>query len=189
MDFLEPVQEAPPWKLTLLNKLKQRDKNSEHLFQILKQLESSIKRNNEYRKKISEMERTMAIMSKRSKKLLHSSLLNSTQSTGDLASITESTLADIGDEEIVKHIAFLQSRLNNSNDLNKELEKKYKEIHQKYIDIKSYSEQKVESRETLLNRIKILEQELQYTRQRVCDLFDENIVLQLENTVMLSKIS
>jgi chromosome segregation ATPase len=188
MDFLEPVHETPPWKLTLLKKLKQRDEVSAHLLQVLKQLETATKKNIEYHKKIYEMEKTLTIISKRSKKLLNNNMFTSSYSGPEIASITESTIMNIKDEEIVKHIAYLQSRLNNSNELNKELERKNKELHQKYLNLKSETEKTQESRESILNRIKILEDELKYTRKKVCDIFDENIALQLENSVMLSKI-
>lgn len=188
MDFLEPVHETPPWKLTILKKLKQKDEGSMHLLQVLKQLETATKKNIEYRKKANEMEKTLAIMSKRSKKISNNSLINSSHSGIETISITDSTIANIKDEEIVKHIAYLQSRLNNSNELNKELERKNHELYEKYVSIKLESKKDQESRESLLNRINILERELRYTRKKVSDTFDENIALQLENTVMLSKI-
>jgi chromosome segregation ATPase len=187
MDFLEPVHETPAWKLTLLNKLKQRDEGATHLLQVLKQLETATKKNMQYCKQISEMERTLAIMSKRCKKLLNSSLISSQGGTGAI-SITQSTIANIKDEEIAEHIAYLQSRLNNSNELNKELENKNKELNDKYLNLKVELEKRQESRESLMNRIRILEEELKYTRKKVSDIFDENIVLQLENAVILSKI-
>lgn len=148
------------WKLSFITQLKERDKKVKPWIDILTKTESAEKKIIQYESRIKDMEKTMQTMSKN-------------VSNEEVSHLTN---------ELCRVQLKLMNKLETEVNL-EELKNLQKQIHDKeHIFDNRDKQHKAKD-----NTIEDLKTKLEQSNQKIMELHDENIVLQLENCLMRTK--
>lgn len=154
--------ETPNWKLNIGQQLSNRDKGNVEFSGLISQLDNAKKKLNYYIQRVEELEKSIKIIKKQNEKGHRESLINELCEAQVKLSRKMVTEMDLNDK-----IKALETKLFVTQT------KLEKAINQKH-DVEQYN--------------KRMATELRKTREEVCSMMDERVVLQLENHVMRTKL-
>jgi hypothetical protein len=151
-------QETPNWKLNISQKLAERDKGNIDFSNLISQLNTTKDKLKEYLNRVNELEKTVDIIQQNNKKSGRDPLIN----------------------ELCQNQLKLSKKMTNEMNLND----KIKALETKLLVTQTKLEKSINQKHDLEQYNKRVLLELRKTREEVCHMMDERVVLQLENHFM-----